>query len=170
MNEDQRDAAHTTDGKEPATPEAGAPQPLNPKTGQYGAYWVLSEEERKGGLVRPLRLTYRHVGLPPKYPTRELTEEETGRYSAFGYVCFEAYPEDSPESQEGNVTGRFLTSKQLSSGCGQTTKMSLAIAQTYAKKPDFYGATFCAVCAKHLPVGERGEFIWDDGSGERVGT
>jgi hypothetical protein len=47
-------------------------------------------------------------------------------------------------------------------GCGVVTTMSRAIAETYAKYPAFYGATYCTGCSMHLPVNE---FIWvDDGS------
>ena len=46
-------------------------------------------------------------------------------------------------------------------GCGATTTMSTAIAETYARDPKFYGATYCCRCQKHLPVGEFGEFVWD---------
>lgn len=52
--------------------------------------------------------------------------------------------------------------------CGTETRMGLAIAETYARNPSFYGATYCVGCQKHLPVGERGEFVWLDGS--KVGT
>lgn len=52
--------------------------------------------------------------------------------------------------------------------CGATTTMSDALAETYARKPDFYGATYCTTCNKHLPVGDDGEFVWLDGS--KVGT
>ena len=55
-------------------------------------------------------------------------------------------------------------------GCGAVTTMAQAIAETYARDPGFYGATYCVGCRMHRPVGERGEFIWDDGSGSRVGT
>ena len=55
-------------------------------------------------------------------------------------------------------------------GCGAVTTMGPAIAETYARQPDFYGATFCVSCSKHRPVGEHGEFVWDDDSGQRVGT
>lgn len=58
----------------------------------------------------------------------------------------------------------------LHTKCGAVTRMAPAIAETYARQPSFYGATFCARCQTHLPVGEHGEFIWDDGSGEKVGT
>jgi hypothetical protein len=41
------------------------------------------------------------------------------------------------------------------------TSMPLAIAETYARDPKFYGRTFCYECGVHLPVGE---FTWEDGS------
>lgn len=52
--------------------------------------------------------------------------------------------------------------------CGTTTTMARAIAETYARAPGFYGATYCARCAMHRPVGANGEFQWLDGS--KVGT
>jgi hypothetical protein len=54
--------------------------------------------------------------------------------------------------------------------CGSVTTMGPEIAETYARDPHFYGGTFCAHCRNHYPVGEQGEFIWDDGSGQKVGT
>lgn len=45
--------------------------------------------------------------------------------------------------------------------CGGMTSMPLAIAETYARDPKFYGRTFCYECGVHLPVGE---FTWEDGS------
>jgi hypothetical protein len=52
--------------------------------------------------------------------------------------------------------------------CGTVTTMGGAIAETYARQPDYYGATYCVHCGQHRPVGADGEFTWDDGS--RVGT
>jgi hypothetical protein len=46
--------------------------------------------------------------------------------------------------------------------------MGLSIAETYARDPHYYGGTYCAGCRAHYPVGEDGEFVWDDGS--KVGT
>lgn len=58
--------------------------------------------------------------------------------------------------------------------CGTITWMHQSIAETYAREPHFYGATFCCGCNTHLPVGERGEFVWCDEHGdpttEKVGT
>lgn len=52
--------------------------------------------------------------------------------------------------------------------CGAETVMNRVIAETYARNPQFYGATFCVKCKMHRPVGAEGEFVWDDGS--KVGT
>jgi hypothetical protein len=53
--------------------------------------------------------------------------------------------------------------------CGTVTKMGQALAETYARDPNFYGGTFCCGCGKHFPVGEDGEFVWS-GTSEKVGT
>lgn len=53
---------------------------------------------------------------------------------------------------------------------GPRTTMGLALSETYARDPHFYGATYCVHCSMHKPVGEAGEFIWDDGTGQKVGT
>lgn len=42
--------------------------------------------------------------------------------------------------------------------CGAVTTMSRALAETYAREPGFYGATFCVKCQRHAPVRE---FRWD---------
>ncbi len=57
--------------------------------------------------------------------------------------------------------------------CGTVTRMGAAIAETYARQPTFYGATYCVGCKSHFPVGADGEFVWVE-HGEptdlRVGT
>jgi hypothetical protein len=133
------------------------------RTEQHEVYLVLSPEERAKGFVRPVRQKYVHVGVRPRYPLRDLTNDELERARDFGYVKFEAYPES-----ERPLTGRYWTQAQLESkACGGVTRMSEEIAQTYARDPHFYGSTYCVHCKKHLPVGE---FLWDDGSGQRVGS
>ncbi len=52
--------------------------------------------------------------------------------------------------------------------CGFITTMSQPIAETYARSPRFYGATYCAACRMHRPVGPNGEFEWLDY--EKVGS
>jgi len=134
---------------------------INPNTGQQKGYIVLSEEERAKGFVRPVRRSYRHVGNPPKYPIRDLTEEEKERHKQWNYVAFEIYPDS-----ESPVTGRFYTKEQLNGGCNTVTTMGQAIAETYARDTKFYGGTFCCGCGKHLPVNE---FVWE-GTNEIVGS
>lgn len=51
-------------------------------------------------------------------------------------------------------------------GCGSITVISNAIAETYARDPQFYGGTFCCHCKDHFPVGE---FVWS-GTNEKVGS
>ncbi len=155
----------TLSGK-PADPnyDGGAPQPIDPVTGMHKDYWVLSPEERAKGFVRPVRRTYKHVGDRPKFPLRDLTSEEQIRYAGCNYTKFEQYL----EADGSSVSGRFWTEARLNSGCGTLTTMGDAIAETYARNPEFYGATFCGQCRDHYPVGEKGEFEWLDGS--KVGS
>lgn len=42
--------------------------------------------------------------------------------------------------------------------CGAVTTMSVPLAETYARDPGFYGATYCVTCQRHAPVSE---FRWD---------
>ena len=136
-------------------------------------YLVLSETERARGFVRPVLRSYRHVGAPgPRWPLRALTGEESECYASWGYAGFEPYPAD-----DYPATGRFWTQNRLDragKGCRTVTTMSADIAETYAREPGFYGATYCCGCRMHLPVGVHGEFTWmtQDGrdTDERVGT
>lgn len=46
--------------------------------------------------------------------------------------------------------------------CHSNTTMSLPLAETYARNPKFYGATYCCTCRMHRPVAE---FVWTDAAG-----
>lgn len=46
--------------------------------------------------------------------------------------------------------------------CHTDTTMSVALAETYARDPGFYGGTFCTGCGTHFPVGE---FNWREADG-----
>ena len=142
------------------------PVPMN------ACYLVLSDEERAKGFVRPVRTSYLHVGAAgPQFPTRPLTcveEELYGGGDLEAFVVFETYP----AGHKGSSTGRFWTQQELDAvgkGCNAVTQMSRDIAETYAREPRFYGATYCVGCRMHRPVGERGEFTWV-GTTERVGS
>jgi hypothetical protein len=149
---------------DPNDPRLGRGVDTEPRD-QNEVYLVLSEEERAKGFVRPLRRAYRHVGpAGPVRPLRDLTADEAARYAAYHYVKYEAYPES-----ESPVTGRFWTQQQLfaaGKGCGAVTTMGLALCETYARDPKFYGSTYCVHCRMHLPVAE---FVWDE-DGTVVGS
>jgi len=139
-------------------------------TNQHEAYLVLSEEERAKGFIRPVRRSYVHVGYNDKTSFKNeikpLTPEQQERYKD-QYVAYVEYDESE---QRGAVVGRYFTTEQLEhykkKGCGTLTTMGQTLAETYARDPKFYGATYCCGCQKHLAVDE---FVWD-GTQERVGS
>lgn len=143
----------TTDSNDPRL-EHGSDSSPRP---QAAAYLVLSEEERAKGFVRPLRRAYKHIGPPgPQYPLRDLTDEERQRHADQGYVKYEIYPES-----KSPVVGCFWTQARLDSTgkeCGCVTIMAPEIAESYARDPHFYGATYCMHCRMHLPLSE---FVWE---------
>ena len=156
----------TTDRDDPRLTHGVDAEPVP----QAAAYLVLSDEERAKGFVRPVRTAYVHVGTPgPTRHLRDLTDEEIERFNGY-YAKFET---DELDMKGGDPTpGRYWTQEQLDNigkGCGTITTMSLPLAETYAREPNFYGATYCVRCSKHLPVGLDGEFVWD-GTDERVGS
>lgn len=55
--------------------------------------------------------------------------------------------------------------------CNTVTSMGQALAETYARDPYFYGATFCVSCGTHfnLITDSKHQFLWTDGSGQGVG-
>lgn len=84
-----------------------------------------------------------------------LSEEE--RAKGFVRPLRRSYIHVGLGGTEANRTGR---------GCGVETRMGLALCETYARQPDFYGATYCVGCSMHLPVAE---FVWAE-DGQVVGS
>lgn len=50
--------------------------------------------------------------------------------------------------------------------CDSNTTMALAIAETYARSPNFYSGTFCTKCRAHFPLDQ---FVWR-GTDESLGS
>ncbi len=145
----------TTDPNNPRL-RRGSPPDEEPVP-QNEIYLVLSDEEIAKGFVKPVRYKYLHVGAPgPKYPLRDLTEDERARHGS-RYVKYEKFPES-----ESPLIGRSWTQEQLDRvgvGCNAVTEIgSRSIAETYARDPHYYGQTYCVHCSKHLKLNE---FVWD---------
>jgi len=71
-----------------------------------------------------------------------------------------------PEEYRSKAYIRPLRTSYTHTLCGQGTVMGREIAETYARDPKFYGATYCVHCKMHLPVSE---FVWNP-DGETVGS
>jgi len=85
--------------------------------------------------------------------TRGVDKEKTGQAEAYLILSDE-------ERAKGFV--RPVRDTYRHKTCGTTTSMGQLIAETYARDPKFYGATYCVNCCKHLAVSE---FEWvPDGS------
>lgn len=157
----------TTDPKDPRLGRGGDDNPVP----QNEVYLVLSEEELAKGFVRPVRTSYVHVGRKIDLEggvIEPISEKDALRHGPVGkYVAFLKYPES-----KSPLVGRALTQEQVDSmgkytgGCGVLTRMNQTIAETYARDPKFYGATYCMGCQKHLDVNE---FTWD-GTNQKVGS
>lgn len=136
---------------------------------QAAAYLVLSEEERARGFVRPVRYSYVHAGPPgPAHVLRDLTPEQREHHEGSGYIKYESY-ENCTDHDHRSALGRYWTKQDLDyigRGCGTETRMNPALAETYARDPHFYGATYCVGCHMHLPVNQ---FRWA-GTDEVVGS
>ena len=95
-------------------------------------------------------------GSPVTTDHREI-EPVTGMQK--GYVVLSA-----AERAKGFVRPVRRSYKHLT--CGSITTMGLALAETYARDPEFYSGTFCATCRAHFPLVQ---FVWD-GATEMVGS
>lgn len=157
----------TTDPNDPRLSKGADTSPVT----QNEVYLVLSEEELTKGFIRPVRVSYVHVGrkIDLEGGTIEpLSEEDSKRHGDHNnYVAFLKYPES-----KSPLVGRALTQEQVDnmgkyiSGCGVLTTMNRTIAETYARDPKFYGATYCMGCRTHIDVNE---FVWDS-TNEKVGS
>jgi len=82
---------------------------------------------------------------------RGIDETETGQNTAYLILSEE-------ERKKGFV--KPVRCSYRHSVCNTVTTMSRELAETYARDPYFYGATYCVHCSKHRPLSE---FLWEDG-------
>lgn len=90
-------------------------------------------------------------------PALKAGQRETGQNDVYLVLSEE-------ERAKGFV--RPVRQSYVHKACGSRTTMGLALAETYARNPEFYGATFCVACNRHLPAAE---FTWD-GTDQVVGS
>ncbi len=88
------------------------------------------------------------TGESPAKVRAEQTEP-SGQHKAYLILCDE-------ERKKGFVKPYRASYRHRT--CGTLTTMGRAIAETYARDPWFYGATFCVACNVHLPLAE---FTWE---------
>lgn len=114
--------------------------------------------------TRQKRCTVKDKSIDPlKAPAHAPTEEKLadGQNADHYVLC----PEDRAKGYIRPLRIDYTHEK-----CGGRTTMPRACAETYAAQPGYYGFTFCCHCHGYFPVGAKGEFIWNDGSRQKVGT
>lgn len=84
-------------------------------------------------------------------------DSRTGQQKGYVVLC-------PTERAKGFIRPVRQTYRHLA--CNTTTHMGLALAETYARDPEFYGGTFCCSCRAHFPLDQ---FVWE-GTNERVGS
>jgi hypothetical protein len=101
----------------------------------------------------------RGVTDDPKDPrlTHGVDSEPTGQADVYLVLSDE-------ERRKGFV--RPVRRSYVCKVCKVVTTMGVAIAETYARNPKFYGATYCTGCQMHRPVSK---FTWD-GTDQVVGS
>ena len=87
----------------------------------------------------------------PVAKVRAEQTEPAGQHKAYIVLCDE-------EREKGFV--KPYRESYLHRVCGTETRMGRTIAETYARDPYFYSATFCVTCNAHKPLAE---FAWLDG-------
>lgn len=103
----------------------------------------MSKDEPKKCMTDGSQVDPDHKDIDPK----------TGKQKGYVVLC----PEERAKGFVRPVRRSYKHTK-----CGTETTMGLALAETYARDPQFYGGTFCCGCSNHFPVGE---FTWEpDGS------
>lgn len=149
----------------------GEPDTTPGEDGQHAGYVVLSAEERSKGFVRPVRKSYTHVGRQVCGKERPDSKSSLSE-DKVAWLCVGSSDHAGDCDTFQAVTEQELKNfkaKGSFSGCNYTTSMGRELAETYARDPKFYGATFCSKCKMHFPVGEYGEFEWFPNGG-KVGT
>lgn len=115
-------------------------------------------EARKAAEAIPVDRNCRVLtdGTPVTPDHREI-DPATGQQKGYVVLC-------EAERKKGFV--RPVRRSYRHKTCGTVTTMGLALAETYARCPDYYSGTMCVTCRAHFPLNE---FVWE-GTTEQVGS
>jgi len=121
-------------------------------------YAYEAAETERIAKVPPVDRTKRCMtsGNPESLDHREIIPE-TGMQKDYVVLC-------PSERAKGFV--RPVRRSYQHKTCNSVTTMGVALAETYARDPEFYSGTFCATCAGHFPLDQ---FVWE-GTTEVVGS
>jgi hypothetical protein len=87
----------------------------------------------------------------PETPEHREIDPATGMQKDYVVLC-------PQERAKGFVKPVRRSYRHLT--CGSITTMGLALAETYARDPNFYSGTMCVNCHAHFPLNQ---FKWEDG-------
>ena len=115
---------------------------------------------------------------PSAVRAQQHAEGNTGQHSSYIVLCEEerqkgfvrpyrdAYKHVGRLEEIVNDAGEKVADQRLG-GCGTVTTMARAIAETFARDPQFYaGGGFCVNCNRHVP---NAELVWT-ADGQQVGS
>jgi hypothetical protein len=123
---------------------------LKKKSEQHGAEVCTTDG-------RPPDPDYAELGSAPRPP-----KPGSAQHESYYVLC---------DSERAKGFVRPVRDSYVHLKCGTKTSMGRALAETYARDPHFYAATFCCYCNGHFPLWIDGEkqFVWA-GTQDAVGA
>ena len=109
--------------------------------------------------ITPVDRSNRQLADGSPVPADYSHTQDRGDGQQKGYIVL------SPEERAKGFV-RSVRQKYIHKRCGVVTHMGLALAETYARDPEFYSGTFCVGCKAHFPLDQ---FVWD-GTDEQLGS
>jgi hypothetical protein len=139
-----------------ATPEQIIAALVAKQTKNEGRQWPDWRTAEPGKAIEHIRAELpAHLTTDPTDPRLTHGNDDTPQPQADVYLVLS-------KEKRAEVFIRPLRHSYKHQTCGGVTTMGLALAETYACDPKFYGATYCSTCQMHKPVSE---FTWTaDGS------
>lgn len=132
--------------------------------------WMLAEEGAMSEHIQPNPERFRKIvddHLPPKTMLADGSPVTDDHREIDPYTGMQKAYVVLSEDERSKGFVRPVRTSYVHDKCGVVTTMGRRIAETYARDPEFYSATYCVGCKDHFPVEE---FTWSNTDGERVGS